>query len=97
MRRLIFATLILTLVARGTFTAVSPPPAIPTTLTPQPFVVLPTPPGLTCGFVEVFDSRVINPTDAQAAEDCFRQAYQHCTVGGDDTFAARGCRSSHRV
>src|SRR4051794_105444 len=89
MRRLITVPLILTLVAcRGTSTAVLPP-AIPTTRTPQPFVVIPTLSGLTCGFVEVRDSRVINPTDAQTAGDCFLQAYQHCTITGGQTFAVR--------
>ena len=89
MRRLIVAALILTLAACGGTSPAVLPPAIPTTRTPQPFVVIPTLSGFTCGFVEVRDSRVINPTDAQVAEDCFWQAYQHCTITGGQTFAVR--------
>ncbi len=89
MRRLIVVSLILTLVACGGTSTAVPPPAIPTTLTPYPSVVLPTLSDFACGFVEVRDSRVLNPADAQAAEDCFWQAYQHCTVTGGETFAVR--------
>src|SRR4051812_39308776 len=89
MRCLVFVSSVLLIIAcGGTSTAVSPL-AIPTTLTPHPVVVIPTPAGFTCGIVEVRDSRILNPIDAQAAEDCFWQAYQHCTITGGQTFAVR--------
>lgn len=107
MRRMIFALLILALVACGGSSAEPPTPgappsrpaptqrttetptAIPATLTPRPLVAIPTPFGVTCGTVEVRDNRVINPADAQAAEDCFWQAYQQCAVGRNAVIAVR--------
>lgn len=65
------------------------PTAIPATLTPRPLVAIPTPFGVTCGTVEVRDNRVINPTDAQVAEDCFWQAYQQCAVSRNAAIAVR--------
>lgn len=65
------------------------PTAIPATLTPRPPVAIPTPFGVTCGTVEVRDNRAINPTDAQVAEDCFWQAYQHCAVDRNARIAVR--------
>lgn len=56
------------------------PTALPATLSIHPHVAIPTPEGVTCGTVEIRDNRIINPTDAQAAEGCLWQAFQNCLV-----------------
>jgi len=65
------------------------PTAIPAMPTSRPPHATPTVYGVTCGTVEVRDNRVINPADAQAAEECFWQAYQQCAVDRNAVIAVR--------